>query len=119
MPAMVRAVRLMPQRLDSKTSDFAERFRAFLDVKREASVDVEQAVRSIIAEVRSRGDRALIELSKKFDRVDLGKLGLRVSADEIANAATSCDRRALDPLQRPRDRLQGHPGPQKTEDERL
>ena len=81
---MVRAVRIMPQRLDSKAADFAARFRAFLDVKREASVDVEQVVRSIINDVRSRGDKALIELSRKFDRVDLDKLGLRVSADEIA-----------------------------------
>src|SRR5918993_843351 len=96
MPAMVRAVRIMPQRLDSKAADFAARFRAFLDVKREASVDVEQAVRTIIDDVRSRGDHALIDLSKKFDRVELDKLGLRISADEISDAAKSCDRAGLD-----------------------
>ena len=41
----------MPLRLDSQSADFAERFRAFLAVKREAAQDVEQAVRGIIADV--------------------------------------------------------------------
>ncbi len=116
---MVRAVRIMPQRLDSKAADFAARFRAFLDVKREASVDVEQVVRSIIDDVRSRGDKALIELSKKFDRVDLDKLGLRVSADEIAKAAKSCDARALDALKLARDRIEAYHVRQKPKDERF
>ena len=41
----------MPLRLDSRAPDFAERFRAFLATKREASADVEAAVRAIIADV--------------------------------------------------------------------
>ena len=61
----------MTLRLDSKAADFAERFRAFLTVKREGAADVYQVVRTIIADVVARGDRALIELSKKFDRIDL------------------------------------------------
>ena len=116
---MVRAVGIMPQRLDSKAADFAARFRAFLDVKREASADVEQAVRAIIDDVRSRGDRALIELSKKFDRVDLDRLGLRVSADEIAKAAKSCDARPLDALKLARDRIEAYHVRQKPKDERF
>src|SRR3954462_12773381 len=98
----------MPQRFDSKATDFPERFRAFLAVKREASADVEQVVRTIIADVAARGDRALIDLSKKFDRVDLDKTGLRVSADEIAGAAKSCDRKALDALKLARDRIEAY-----------
>ena len=58
----------MPIRLDSRAPDFAARFRAFLATKREASADVEAAVRAIIADVAARGDRALIELTRKFDR---------------------------------------------------
>lgn len=116
---MVRAVRIMPQRLDSKAADFAARFRAFLDVKREASADVEQAVRAIIDDVRSRGDKALIELSKKFDRVDLDKLGLRVGADEVSAAAKSCEPRALDALKLARDRIEAYHVRQKPKDERF
>ena len=56
----------MPIRLDARNADFAVRFRAFLDTKREASADVEQAVREIIADVAARGDKALIELTEKL-----------------------------------------------------
>src|SRR4029077_3037731 len=70
---------LMPISLDTRAPDFAEKFRAFLDTKREASADVEHAVRAIIEDVAARGDVALIELTRKFDRVDLGAIGLRVA----------------------------------------
>ncbi len=66
----------MPIRLDSKSPDFPARFAQFLATKREASADVDKAVREIVADVAARGDDALIELSRKFDRVDLAKLGL-------------------------------------------
>ncbi|MGE5536166.1 MAG: histidinol dehydrogenase, partial [Acidobacteriota bacterium] len=71
----------MPVRLDSNSADFAERFHALLAVKREAAVDVEQAVRTIVNDVIARGDKALIELSAKFDRVDLAHKGIRIGGD--------------------------------------
>ena len=73
----------MPIRLDTRDSDFAARFRAFLDTKRETAADVEQAVRAIIADVAARGDQALIELTQKFDRLDLGTVGMRVTDAEL------------------------------------
>ena len=54
----------MPIRLDARSADFADNSARFLDAKREASADVEQAVRAIIADVAARGDAALIELTK-------------------------------------------------------
>ena len=81
----------MPLRLDSQSADFADRFRSLLALKRETAQDVEQAVRDIIADVVARGDRALFELTAKFDRVDLAKTGLRVAAAEIDAAEKSCD----------------------------
>ena len=76
----------MPIRLDARSPDFPTKFRAFLDAKREASADVEQAVRAIIADVAARGDAALAELTQKFDRVDLNAMGMRVTPAEL-NAA--------------------------------
>ena len=70
----------MPVRLDSRAADFPASFRTLLAQKREVMAGVEAAVRSIIADVALRGDRALIELSRRFDRVHLGELGLRVEA---------------------------------------
>src|SRR3954471_19811431 len=109
----------MPIRLDSRAPDFVARFRAFLDTKREASADVEAAVRAIIADVVARGDAALIELTRKFDRVDLGQIGLKVTADEIDTAYAACDRRALDALALARDRIEAYHRRQLPKDERF
>ena len=88
----------MPIRLDTRDADFAERFRAFLAAKREAAPDVEASVRAIIADVRARGDRAIEDLTRTFDRLDLSAVGMRVSADEIDGAQTLCEGGALDAL---------------------
>jgi histidinol dehydrogenase len=106
----------MPLRLDSRSPDFQARFRDFLNIKREASQDVEDTVRAIIADVAARGDRALIELTRKFDRVDLSKVGLRVSAAEVDAAERACDRKALDALALARDRIEAYHRRQKPED---
>jgi histidinol dehydrogenase len=109
----------MPLRLNSQDPDFAARFRAFLGVKREAAQDVEQAVRGILADVRTRGDAALHDYTLKFDRVDLTKAGMRVSAAEIGAAAQACDRAALDALALARDRIEAYHARQKPRDERF
>jgi histidinol dehydrogenase len=109
----------MPIRLDSTSADFAERFAAFLATKREVAEDVEQAVRSIIDDVRQRGDRALVELTNHYDRVDLDRVGLRITAEEIASASAACDRKALDALTLARDRIEAYHRRQKPTDERF
>ena len=106
----------MPIRLDSTSPDFSERFAAFLATKRETAEDVDQAVRAIIADVRKRGDRALAELTLKFDGVDLDKVGLRVPAAEIDAAVAQCDQRALDALKVARDRIDVYHRRQKPSD---
>ena len=109
----------MPIRLDSQSVDFAARFAALLATKREVSEDVDQAVRAIIADVRANGDRALAELSRKFDRIDLARIGLRVTAAEIETATQSCDREALDALSLARDRIEAYHQRQRPADDRF
>ena len=108
----------MPIRLDARAADFSEKFRTFLDTKREASADVEQAVRAIIADVASRGDAALAELTQKFDRLDPGKIGLRVTAAELDAATAACDKEALDALTLARDRIETYHRRQLPKDDR-
>jgi len=98
----------MPLRLDARSPDFPAKFRAFLDAKREASADVEQVVRGILADVAARGDAALIDLTKKLDRVDLGAIGLRVTPAELDAATAASDARALDALKLARDRIEAY-----------
>ena len=109
----------MPIRLDTRDADFSRRFAAFLATKREASQDVEDAVKAIIADVVARGDAALIELSRKFDRVDLAALGLRVAPDELAAATAACDAGALAALKLARERIEAYHRRQLPRDERF
>ncbi|MGH6771216.1 MAG: histidinol dehydrogenase [Xanthobacteraceae bacterium] len=109
----------MPIRLDTRAPDFADKLRAFLDTKREAAADVEAAVRGIIADVAAHGDKALIEFTRKFDRVDPTVAGLRVGAAEIETAFTACDRRGRDALVFARERIEAYHTRQLPKDERF
>ena len=88
----------MTLRLDATAADFDARFADLLAMKREVSEDVDAAARAIIADVVARGDEALVELSRKFDRIDLAGRGLAISKAEIEAAVSACPRAALDAL---------------------
>jgi histidinol dehydrogenase len=109
----------MPLRLDSQKADFSAGFRSLLAAKRETAQDVEQAVRAIVAEVVAHGDKALLELTAKFDRIDLARTGLRVTAPEIEAAAKACEGEALAALKVARDRIEAYHRRQTPSDERF
>lgn len=73
----------MPVFLDSRAPDFEAGFTALLSAKREDAVDVDDTVAAIIADVRARGDAAVIELTTKFDRLTLTPETLAFTPDEI------------------------------------
>jgi histidinol dehydrogenase len=61
----------MPSFLNTKDADFDARFTALLGQKREDSPDVDDAVAAIIAEVRARGDAAVLDLTARLDKLAL------------------------------------------------
>ncbi|MDP5334504.1 MAG: histidinol dehydrogenase [Paracoccaceae bacterium] len=73
----------MPVFLNATDPDFETAFAALLGAKREDSVDVDDVVAGIIADVRARGDAALIELTARFDRLQLTPETLRFSEEEV------------------------------------
>lgn len=73
----------MPIFLNSSDPDFESRFAAFLTTKREDSPEVDDVVRDIIADVRTRGDAAVLELTAKFDRMELTADQILFSEAEI------------------------------------
>lgn len=73
----------MPQFLDTTDAGFEDAFVALLGMKREDSPDVDAVVADIIADVRQRGDAAVLELTAKFDRMELTADKLRFSEAEI------------------------------------
>lgn len=89
----------MPQFLDTRRPGFEADFTALLGMKREDSPDVDAVVAGIIADVRARGDAAVIELTARFDRLELTPERLAFSEAEIeAEIATVSaeDRAALE-----------------------
>ncbi len=98
----------MPLHLTASDPGFDSAFAAFLASKREVSRDVDRVVRTIIAQVRRDGDKAVIELTQRFDRLDLAARGLRVSAAEIAAAVKACDRDTMAALELARGRIEAH-----------
>lgn len=108
----------MPVTMDTRASDFAAQFEKFLGSKREAAEDVDVAAREILRGVESRGDKALIEYSKTFDRIDLSPSTIRVSAAEIDAAFQSADEKTLEALQFAKDRIEAHHRKQVPQDQR-
>jgi histidinol dehydrogenase len=108
----------MPKRLTTRDPGFEKAFEALLGDKREVSHDVDASVREIIADVRARGDAALIDYSNRFDHVDLAVLGLRVSAREVSEAVAACSRETLQALQFAHDRIASHHQRQRPTDDR-
>ena len=88
----------MPSRLKSINSSFAIDFDTFLNIKREAQIDVEAVVADIVADIRTRGDAALLEYTTKFDRFELTAATIRVTPEEIAGAIKECSAQQLDAL---------------------
>ncbi|HYZ64796.1 MAG TPA: histidinol dehydrogenase [Acetobacteraceae bacterium] len=79
-------------RLSTTDPAFPEAFRALLHEARETTAKVDAPVAAIIADVRQRGDAALCDYTRQFDRLDLQPGQLRITEDEIAAAAAAIPR---------------------------
>jgi histidinol dehydrogenase len=97
-----------PLRLDAGAVDFDAAFARFLDLKREIDEDVDAAAGRIVADVRARGDQALLELTAKFDRLTLTAAGLRISDAEIEAAAQGVPDAQRRALQMAADRIEAY-----------
>ncbi len=89
----------MPVFLTSADPGFAEDFAALLARRAEESEEVDRAAAKIIADVRARGDAALIEMTERWDSVTLTSETMAYGVDEIAAAIDRVDaedRKALE-----------------------
>ncbi|PJF09004.1 histidinol dehydrogenase [Pseudorhodobacter sp. MZDSW-24AT] len=106
----------MPVFLTHSDADFEADFAALLGMKREEAEDVDQAVAAIIADVRARGDAAVLELTARFDRLELTAEGMAFSPAEIAAeiAKVSAEDRAA--LELAAERIRAYHDRQRPED---
>ena len=85
--------------LNAEDPEFETAFKTLLGAKREDSPDVHSLVANIIADVRATGDRAVLQLTEKFDRLSLSPGTMRFSKEDIAELCAqvnSEDRIALE-----------------------
>jgi histidinol dehydrogenase len=85
----------MAQKLLATAPGFSEAFSTFVQKSREEKLSVDGVVADIIADVKARGDAAVVEYSKRFDGDYLSVQDLAFSSAEIADAAEKCDPKTL------------------------
>ncbi len=106
----------MPLRLDAAAAGFEAAFAALLGSKREAAADVDAAVAEIIAEVRARGDAALLDYTRRFDRLHLTAEQLRIPESQLDAAVMDCDPETVAALELAAERITDYHRRQKPED---
>ncbi|MFT6489389.1 MAG: histidinol dehydrogenase [Parvibaculaceae bacterium] len=109
----------MTYRIDLNDPDFDARFAELLTAKREVSHDVNAVVADIIEQVRTRGDAAVVDYTKQFDRIDdLTAETMRIPQADIDAAQDACDPETLAALKVASERIKDFHKRQMPEDER-
>jgi len=101
--------------LDSRAADFPASFAALAERRHDEAGDVGAAVQAIIQDVRRRGDAALLELTRRFDRFDPDEIGLRVEPAELERAWAACPPEQLRALEVAAARIEAFHSRQKPE----
>ena len=96
----------MALRLDAADAGFEAAFAAVLDAKRETETDVGAVVADILADVRARGDDAVIDYTRRFDRFALSPETMALDAAQIDEAVAACDADALAALKMAAKRIE-------------
>lgn len=88
----------MPVKFSTRDADFEARFQDLLGAKREVQEDLNNAVTAILNDVKARGDAAVLEYTKRWDRLDLTADAMAFTAEEITAAVAQCDTDTVDAL---------------------
>src|ERR1700722_8847721 len=78
------------RRFNASAPGFEAEFAAFLDEPRGSPAEVDEVVAAIIERVRPEGLRALLDYTRRFDRVELDEETMAVGTDEIEAGAAKC-----------------------------
>lgn len=94
------------RRLNTSTSNFSTELEALTHWSEELASDIEAAVKTVIAEVRSRGDIAVIEFTNQWDKRQVERFSeLLVDADQLESAARDIAPEQLEALQCAAERI--------------
>jgi histidinol dehydrogenase len=96
----------MPLRLSARDPGFAAAFDRFIGTRRDVAEDVAATVATVIADVRARGDAAVLDYTKRFDRMELAAgAELRLGAKTIDRARADCSNEQLAALELAAERI--------------
>ena len=102
-------------RLDTAEADFEARFTRLLHWSPEQDQGIEQAVSAILADVQARGDEALMDYTRRFDRLDVHEAaGLRLSRAELQAALDGLPAAERQALERAAERIRRYHEHQRT-----
>ena len=102
--------------LNAEDPEFETAFKTLLGAKREDSPDVHSLVANIIADVRATGDRAVLQLTEKFDRLSLSPGTMRFSKDDIAELCAQVNSEDRIALELAAERIRAYHQKQRPED---
>lgn len=109
----------MARRLNASDAAFVQQFQDLLFTKREEEEDVAAVVRGIVADIRKRGDAALVELTNKFDRANVTVETLKISAAEIEAGMSKVSKDQLTAIGTAAARIESYHRRQIPQDERF
>lgn len=95
----------MALRIDARTGDIDTALAPLLAARGTADQAVGEAVREILEAVRTRGDEALVELTRRFDRFTIDRASIRVDEGSLAEARAACSPETLDALAQAAERI--------------
>ena len=98
----------MPRKLAASDPGFAREFAALLAERREAAEEIDANVAPILADVLQCGDFAVIEATRRYDRLDLTPATMRISAAEIAASERQCSAETLAALRLAAERIESY-----------
>ncbi len=107
----------MAQKLSASSPGFASAFAALVAKSREVKTNVDGIVAGVLADVKTRGDSAVIEYSNRFDRISLTPATLAFGKAEIDGAAAKCDAKTLGALKEAAMRIRDYHERQLPKDE--
>ncbi|HEX4326667.1 MAG TPA: histidinol dehydrogenase [Burkholderiales bacterium] len=103
-------------RLDSSAADFDQRLAQRLAYAEETDDAVERAAQSILADVRKRGDAAVLEYTAKFDGLPAQSMAeLRVDPAELKSALNSIPAKQREALEAAAARIRSYHEKQKAD----
>ena len=101
--------RLSIRRLDTTADDFESRFAGLFELISEQNAAIDTRVGEMLDEVRRRGDDAVLEFTRRFDRVDASAMSeLEIPQQQLRAALDSLGAEQRDALQAAAQRVRAY-----------